>query len=163
MFHSASGLFVGVILAMFMMELTRSRPVRQARQAHHNSHRQEGHPAISNHHPILYIQINDDGHVNMSQHQNDYTLMDIAFTKNGILIKGRKSARYLCSHLNNTLYSTFQLTENCRFKEKHAKFLLTDHGNTKNLNLSPGEVQTRCLQSGEVNLNVADPMGMVEC
>ncbi|XP_067830255.1 fibroblast growth factor 21-like [Heptranchias perlo] len=160
MSHSVSAPCVVLILAMCVTELIESTPVGQPNQNNHG----QGHdlPA-TNQHPILYVQINDDGHVNKSRHQNDYTLMDIAFTKSGIVIKGRKSARYLCSHPNNILYSMFQLKENCKFKEGSANGPLNDQGNSKKLNLSPVTMHSECVKSGHINPNLPDPLGMIEC
>ncbi|XP_059809654.1 uncharacterized protein LOC132383002 isoform X5 [Hypanus sabinus] len=166
MSHFASPLGLLLILALSTTSPLEARPDKQSHQDDHmqglvpNPRLGQGHQR-PRWHAIPYIQINDDGQVSKSEHQNEYTLMDIQFTSTGIVIKGRKSARYLCSHTNSTLYSTPQLEENCTFKEGAASNRLGNDGNLEQRGCSQARTGTACVQSERVNPNSPDPVEMI--
>ncbi|XP_072889548.1 uncharacterized protein [Hemitrygon akajei] len=165
MSHFASPLGLLLILALSTTSPMEARPAKHSHQDDHmqglipNPRLGQGHH--QRRHAIPYVQINDDGQVSKSEHQNEYTLMDIQFTNTGIVIKGRKSARYLCSHTNSTLYSMPQLEENCTFKESTTSNQRRDDGHLEQRSSSQAKTGSACVQSEQINPNSPDPVEMI--
>uniref|UniRef100_H3A2B0 Fibroblast growth factor n=1 Tax=Latimeria chalumnae TaxID=7897 RepID=H3A2B0_LATCH len=67
----------------------------------------------------LHLQINSDGQVGGTTKQSPYSLLEMKAVKTGfVVIRGKKSARYLCMERSGRLYGSLQYTEkDCTFKE----------------------------------------------
>ncbi|XP_069493866.1 fibroblast growth factor 21-like [Ambystoma mexicanum] len=78
-----------------------------------------GHLYTANENTNMHLQITPEGQVSGSQDQNLYSVLEIKAVKKGVLvIRGKKSALFLCMDPSGHLYgSETHKAEDCNFKE----------------------------------------------
>ncbi|XP_078409528.1 fibroblast growth factor 19-like [Cetorhinus maximus] len=67
-----------------------------------------------------HLQINPDGHIDSSNSQNYYTLLEIKAVEPGhVVIKGVRTGRYLCMDTEGSIFGSMTYREDdCNFKEE---------------------------------------------